>query len=108
MFDYRELRTTPTQFPIPSYSIVYDIDAVSETPPTLGDVLSFFTAEEVVPLWDMQQALWISTTPYTEQSYNIMKDREDCLKVVLQMHHLQILPQTTSIEPPLIRKKCEL
>ncbi len=28
---------------------LFTIGAVSETPPTLGDVLSFFTAEEVVP-----------------------------------------------------------
>lgn len=43
----------------------------------------------------------------TELAYNNMKDRVERLKVVLQNHHSQILPQNISLEPPplKIRKK---
>ncbi len=43
----------------------------------------------------------------TERSYNNMKDRVERLKVVLKNHHMQIMPQNISLEPPLlkIRKK---
>ena len=41
----------------------------------------------------------------TERAYSNMKDRTECLKVLLQNHHMQILPCNTSLEPPHIKKR---
>lgn len=41
---------------------------------------------------------------YTEHAYNNMRDRVDTLGVLLQNHLLQVLPVTTSLEPPLLEK----
>ena len=45
----------------------------------------------------------------TERSYTNMKDRVERLKVVLQNHHMQIMPHNASLEPPplKLRKKKE-
>ncbi len=37
----------------------------------------------------------------TEKAYSNMKDRLERLKVVLQVHHLQILPANVALEPSL-------
>ena len=41
----------------------------------------------------------------TERAYNNMKDRVQRLIVVLQAHHLQLMPANTSLEPPLLKKR---
>jgi hypothetical protein len=41
---------------------------------------------------------------YTEKAYNNMRDRVERLRVVLQNHHLRILPVTESLQPPLLKK----
>ncbi len=42
---------------------------------------------------------------YTERAYNNMRDRVEQLKVVLQNHHLRILPATEALQPPLIKQR---
>ena len=46
---------------------------------------------------------------YSERAYTNMKDIVQRLKLVLQNHHLRILPVTESLQPPLLkqRKKSE-
>ena len=39
----------------------------------------------------------------TERAHNNMKNRVQRL-VVLQAHHLQLMPANTSLEPPLLKK----
>ena len=41
----------------------------------------------------------------TERAYGNMRDRVQRLKVVLQAHHLQIMPANIALEPPLIKKR---
>ncbi len=41
----------------------------------------------------------------TENAYNNMRDRVERLRVVLQNHHLQILPETESLRPPPLKVK---
>ena len=40
-----------------------------------------------------------------ERAYNNMVDRVERLRVVLQKHHLNLLPSLTSLEPPPLKKK---
>uniref|UniRef100_A0A1X7T6T4 Uncharacterized protein n=1 Tax=Amphimedon queenslandica TaxID=400682 RepID=A0A1X7T6T4_AMPQE len=40
-----------------------------------------------------------------ERVYNNMRDQVERLKVVLQNHHMQVLPSTASLEPPPIKKR---
>lgn len=37
---------------------------------------------------------------YTEKAYNNMRDRVERLRVVLQNHHLRILPVNEALQPP--------
>ena len=42
---------------------------------------------------------------YTEKAYNNMRDRVERLRVVLQNHHLRILPTNESLQPPPMKIK---
>ena len=42
---------------------------------------------------------------YTDNAYNNMRDRVERLRVVLQNHHLQILPEKESLRPPPLKVK---
>ncbi len=41
----------------------------------------------------------------TERSYNNMRDRVQRIKVVLEAHHLQLMPANVSLEPPSSKEK---
>lgn len=40
-----------------------------------------------------------------EKAFNNMVDRVERLRVVLQNHHLKLIPSITSLEPPPLKKK---
>lgn len=42
---------------------------------------------------------------YDERAYSNMRDRVERLKLLLQNHHLKILPSITELHPPLLKKK---
>jgi len=42
---------------------------------------------------------------YTEGAYKNMTDRAERLKVVLQNHHLRILPTNESLQPPPLKQR---
>ena len=41
----------------------------------------------------------------TERAYNNMRDRVQRLKVVLEAHHLRLMPANIAMEPPPIKKE---
>ena len=41
----------------------------------------------------------------TERAYNNMRDRVQRLKVVLEAHHLRLMPANIAMEPPPIKKR---
>lgn len=41
----------------------------------------------------------------TERAYNNMRDRVQRLKVVLEAHHLSLLPTNLALEPPPLKKE---
>ena len=42
---------------------------------------------------------------YTEKAYSNMRGRVERLRVVLQNHHMQVLPVNESLQPPLIKQR---